>query len=294
MTSTEALAAEFNITPSTLKKWLKGNKPSRGKYVKVCQSIFDQFEYVDEEWFPKTKPNNTETISPVSEKEPSETAEPTIEQIATSTENNSKEVENEDLHKPFVSRDNQIVILDPIIKNQYRCIGVVKGRYIPGNEDIREGILLTDSGVFRASILKSNWSPPVDEKIWITWVRTNKEEPHLYFCLKGIYPKDPSELDKDIFNVRGNLVLWKPDRKRLVIGVRPNKKAIKEFKQFYIDIEGTLTEPRLDSFWDVTATREGNHLVMVEGKEIFPPLLKKKKKVKQKNRKKHRSEIICH
>ena len=292
MISTEALAAEFNITPSTLKKWLNGNKPSRGKYVSICQSIFEQFEYVDGEWTPKTKPNNSETISPINEKQTPATVETTKEQITTSNENNSKEVEDEDLHKPFVSRENQIVILDPIIKNQYRCIGVVKGRYIPGNEDIREGILLTNSGVFPASILKSNWSPPVDEKIWVAWVRTNKEEPHLYFCLKGIYPKDPSELDKDIFNVRGNLVLWKPERKRLVITVRPNKTAIKDFKPFYIDIEGTLTEPRLDSFWDVTATREGNHLVMVEGKEIFPPL--KKKKVKKKNTRKQKSDIVCH
>ena len=290
MISTEALAAEFNITPSTLKKWLKGSKPSKGKYVRVCQSIFDQFEYVDGEWVAKNEPNNTETILPVSEKQPSETAKPTSEQIVTSTDTSLLEVKSEKSNETELV-SNKIKLQEPGYKNQYRCLGLVKGRYIPGNETIKKGILLTDSGVFPASIFKSNWFPPVDEKIWITWVRTDKEEPHLYFCLREFKEEDPSELDKDIFNVRGNLVIWKPERKRLVIVVRPNKDAIKDFKPFYIDIEGNLTEPRLDSFWDVTATREGNHLVMLEGQEIFPPL--KKKKVKQKKTKKQQPEILC-
>ncbi len=288
MISTEALAAEFNITPSTLKKWLKGNKPSRGKYVRVCQSIFEQFEYVDGKWIPKS----TETILPANEKQPSETAQPTSEQIVTSTDTGLLEVKGNksDL---IELETNKVKLQEPGFKNQYRCLGLVKGRYIPGNETIKKGILLTDSGVFPASIVKSNWSPPADEKIWITWVRTDKEEPHLYFRLREVKEEDPSELDKDIFNVRGNLVLWKPERKRLVIAIRPNKNAVEDFKPFYINIEGTLSEPHLDSFWDVTAIREGNHLVMVEGKEIFPPLKKKKKKVKQKNTGSQRSEILC-
>ncbi len=260
MISTEALAAEFNITPSTLKKWLKGSKPSKGKYVRVCQSIFDQFEYVDGEWVAKNEPNNTETILPVSEKQPSVTAKPTSEQIATSTDTGLLEVKNEksDLTE-LVS--NKIKLQDPGFKNQYRCLGLVKGRYIPGNETIKKGILLTDSGVFPASILKRNWSPPVDEKIWITWIRTGKEEPHLHFCLREFKEEDPSNLNKDIFNVRGNLRIWRPDQNKFVIAIRPNKNAIEDFKPFYIDIQGTITEPRADSFWDVIAIREGNHLV---------------------------------
>lgn len=53
MAKTEVIAAAFKISPPTLQKWLDGDKPTRGKYVSICQEIFAKFDYVDGEWIPK-------------------------------------------------------------------------------------------------------------------------------------------------------------------------------------------------------------------------------------------------
>ncbi len=72
MAKTEVIAAAFKISPPTLQKWLDGDKPTRGKYVSVCQEIFTKFDYIDGEWFPKDepkqKPEASEPLDVVKEK----------------------------------------------------------------------------------------------------------------------------------------------------------------------------------------------------------------------------------
>ncbi len=53
MAKTEVIAAAFKISPPTLQKWLDGDKPTRGKYLSICQEIFAKFDYVDGEWLSK-------------------------------------------------------------------------------------------------------------------------------------------------------------------------------------------------------------------------------------------------
>ncbi|MGF1490032.1 MAG: hypothetical protein ACFBSE_23340 [Prochloraceae cyanobacterium] len=93
MAKTEVIAAAFKISPPTLQKWLDGDKPTRGKYVSICQEIFAKFDYVDGEWFPKeeTKQEETGEIDLTSETEAKNKQEKSIADKDTIADPNSKD-----------------------------------------------------------------------------------------------------------------------------------------------------------------------------------------------------------
>ncbi|AFZ49158.1 hypothetical protein [Dactylococcopsis salina] len=181
-----------------------------------------------------------------------------------------------------------IYIQDPEIRNQYRSTGIVRGLYVPSDTASCQGILMTRDGLFSAELFRRWWKPPHQELVWNCWAKTLHNEPSLHFILKGTYRDEegknipPESILEDRFSIRGNLLFWNEDKENFGISIRPNKDAIRRFHPFFIEIKGKLVDPKPGAFWEVEAVRKGNELVLVEGKEVFPPFKKKKGKGKGK------------
>lgn len=165
----------------------------------------------------------------------------------------------------------------------YRATGIVRGRFIPCDRGRRRGILVTPDAPFPAAV-KGPWKAPkdTDERLWNVWVKTAEDEAGLHFQLKGPYrdleslePVPPETLDGDLFSIRGNLRWWDAREGRFAIRVRPNGDCIRQFKPFTLVMRGHLPQPRSDSFWEIQATREGSELVLVDGRELYPPMPKR-------------------
>ena len=87
-------------------------------------------------------------------------------------------------------------------------------------------------------------------------------------------PIDPKYLEQDYFSIRGKLIWWnqkEEDDKHFAIRIALNDPQQRFFKPFFLVIYGSLSDPKAGAFWDVTATRKGNRLVLLEGKEVYPP-----------------------
>lgn len=176
-----------------------------------------------------------------------------------------------------------IYIQDPAIKNQYRSTGIIKGIYLPSDTGKAHGILITQDGLFSAELFRMWSKPPQHETIWNCWAKTLSNEPSLHFILKGIYREEdgsqisPDKIKEDRFSIRGNLVFWNEEKGNFGLKIHPNKEAIRQFKPFFVQIQGRLVSPKPGAFWEVEAVRQGDKLVMVEAQEVFPPFKKKGK-----------------
>ena len=144
-----------------------------------------------------------------------------------------------------------------------------------------KGELHAADGTFPASIRHPWWNPPEGEQVFNCWVKTTTDT-GLMFCLKGYYldadkqPVSPGQLEEDTFSIRGSLQWWDAETGKCAIAISPNKDATRQFKPFFVVIQGHLPKPRKGSFWEIEATREGDKLVLLDGREVFPPQKKKK------------------
>lgn len=183
---------------------------------------------------------------------------------------------------PTVEEPTRLSINPPEKPNQCRAIGLVKGQFIPQEGNWKKGILVTPDQPFPARIVSYLRRLPSSEVIWRVWVKTRSDESGLSFELKSYItnsdktPVDPSYLEQDYFSIRGQLFFWRLAEeeadKQFAISIRPNNNQYSTFKPFFLVIYSELPQPpRKKSFWDVTVTREGKKLVLLEGKEVFPP-----------------------
>jgi hypothetical protein len=116
--------------------------------------------------------------------------------------------------------------------------------------------------------------------IWRAWVKTKSNQKGLSFKLKSYLrdeahnPIDPNHLEQDYFSIRGQLLWWnqkEEEDKNFAIRIAPNDPEQCFFIPFFLVIYGEISALQVGAFWDVTATREGNRLVLLEGKEVYPP-----------------------
>lgn len=185
--------------------------------------------------------------------------------------------------KSKTNPQNLLTFHPPDKPNQYRAIGLVKGQFISEQGNPQRGILVTPDQVFPARLAPYLPNPPQTEVIWRVWVKTHFTEEGLSFYLKSCvrdeenHPISPQHLQQDYFSIRGQLQWWNLEEKQLGIRITPNSPQERSFKPFFLVIHGELSNPQKNSFWELSATREGKTLVLQEGQEIYPPKHKKKK-----------------
>lgn len=174
---------------------------------------------------------------------------------------------------------NQPEIKAPSEPSQYRAVGLIKGQFIPSEDDFHRGVLVTPDLPFPAILMPKIKTPPTTEVIWRVWMRTKNNEEGLRFVLMSYAhdtdgtPVETHHLEQDYFSIRGNLLWWDTEKEDPCFGIRinPNRSHQRSFKPFFITIYGTLSKPKKDAFWEVTATRKGKQLVFLRGQEIYSP-----------------------
>ena len=96
MASTIAIAASFQINPEKLETWAKGDKPTDEKELKICNEIFNQFQFIDGEWSPiKIKAKNTKTTKAKGKKKGTKKAASTTDSEAASNKYNTESIVSE-------------------------------------------------------------------------------------------------------------------------------------------------------------------------------------------------------
>jgi len=210
---------------------------------------------------------------------------------------------------------NQTAIAPPDTQLQYRAIGLVRGRYIPSQENFNSGILLLDDDntIAPANILSGSTAHFLNKHqdllpsshVWLVYPRTKLQPPYLRFIITALRSKG-SLCEVDYFSVRGSIVGQDLEAGKFVVRVDRNadaadeKKKPKDRKFFLLTIRGKLTnEEAKGQFWDLNLSREQDHLVLKDDSDatfvaqVFEPKPKKKKKRKKRRRSKAKKPNSC-
>lgn len=197
---------------------------------------------------------------------------------------------------------------------QYRAIGLVRGRYLPSEEQFNRGELLTEDGVKidavllgRVTSLVKKHLDPEQDHLWVVYPRTREKMEDLHIQVVGVWepeslqrPDSPEEETEDAgesaehltlhapqprknyFSVRGEIVFYDDETKRVVVRIQQAPKRPSDSpKAFKLNLQGDLPGSRtVGHFWDLSVERQGDTLTIIRGERIamIPPQRQKKKR----------------
>ncbi len=204
----------------------------------------------------------------------------------------------------------QLPIPPPSEPLQYRAIGLIRGIYMPSVEQFTQGTLLaTDSTLIDAvllgrvmSLLKNHLNL-AEPHLWVVYPRTRKEDNKLHVQIVGVWepekltmstqPSDSASRSRVVavedtfatdsplngyFSIRGEVVFQAKEEEDVFIKIiQAPRKQTDTPKFFKLKLKCSLPEKMVGRFWDFQVRREGDDLVVQEGKEIAQLRIKKKK-----------------
>jgi len=185
------------------------------------------------------------------------------------------------------SEPNPLPIPSPSQPNESRALGLVKGQFLPSQDQEKKGLLLTPEHPFPAKLSSKLRKPPTTEAIWRVWMKTTPHSEGLHFFLRSYVgdeekkPLDPNHLEQDFFSIRGQLLWWKTQEEQeahYAVRIAPNDPQRISFPPFLILVYGSLSNPKKGAFWDIQATRQGKRLVVVQAQEVEVQSRRKKPK----------------
>ncbi|MBD2682257.1 MULTISPECIES: hypothetical protein [Nostoc] len=174
---------------------------------------------------------------------------------------------------------------------EYRAIGRLWGRYVPSEDLIYQGQLITADGVMletnlakRASILVQNARIDLSlEYLWTAYPRTLLEDSLTKLRVSLINVRTPKEytdsvkaelqLLADNFSVQG--VVVHQDLEQGIVEVKIHRKPRSDFeppKDFQLRLQGYLPPKSIKQFWNFYVRRVGTSLVIQSGECIKSPL----------------------
>lgn len=188
---------------------------------------------------------------------------------------------------------------------QYRAIGLVRGKYMPSEEQFTRGFILTDDEVLIDSVLLGRVMSLVKKHInldeshlWVVYPRTREKDLDLHMQIVGVWEPDklnrtasdeaaeeatePSaeepaaieDLDDRYFSVRGEVVYQSDEEERLLVKIRrAPKPGETEGKAFKVALKGVLQGKALGYFWEMQVQRQNSDLLITEAVQIamVPP-----------------------
>lgn len=174
----------------------------------------------------------------------------------------------------------------PDFPTMYRCIGLVRGQYLPSVDSFSAGVLIAEDGSkYPAFLLNkvSKWLSDNPDQlsqshIWSVWPRTLKDSPGLFLHLMCIsHPQDETRQKAiaaavDYFSIRG-VVVFQDDGK---LGVRikrnqkppQGKEKATAWQPFIVVVDGFLPTAKRGQFWELDCCRDGERLVMEDARLI--------------------------
>ena len=196
---------------------------------------------------------------------------------------------------------------------QYRAIGLLRGRYVPSDDQFTRGNLTTHDGTLieavllgRVMSLIKNHLELEQEHLFVVYPRTREKEEDLHAQIVGVWepeklnkadaPADAAvepvaatpkvayqpaaDVDDDYFSIRGEIVYHDPEGKSVVVKIQqaPRKKDDNKMRAFKLKLDGVLSGKVVGYFWDLQVRRQTNALVIEAGSPIamIPPKKKPK------------------
>ena len=214
--------------------------------------------------------------------------------------------------EPGVTR--QQPISPPSEPKQYRAIGLLRGRYVPSEEQFTRGEMIMSDGTTLEAVLLGrimslvkNHLDLTQDHLWVVYPRTREMQTNLHAQIVGVWeperlrkdeedgeeaqaapqpapePMSPGHED-DYFSIRGEIVFHAPERGNLVVKIQqaPRKESEKA-KAFKLQLSGQLPSERtVGYFWDLQVKRQLNSLVVTSGTSIglIPPRKRDKDEVR--------------
>lgn len=157
---------------------------------------------------------------------------------------------------------------------QYRAIGIVRGKYTPDDpEQLSKGAIATADGTIEAVLLGrvisliKNHIDLEQEHVWVVYPRTRQDDDHLHLQILGIWePENLDEIDEDgeeippssdevedgFFSIRGQVIFYDAENKKVIIKIRQSPKKPGEKPKFFkIQLFGALPERPINHFYDL-------------------------------------------
>jgi hypothetical protein len=180
---------------------------------------------------------------------------------------------------------------------QYRAIGLVRGRYVPSDDQFNRGYLQTADGSTLDAVLLGQVMSLVKKHLdleashlWVVYPRTREKQAGLHIQIVGVWEPEALQAEDrsaavgsegsaapqadDYFSVRGEVMFQSPDQEYVVVRIQQSpRKTSEEPKSFKLRLEGALPTRAVGYFWDLEAQRQGNQLVIQQGQSIamVPP-----------------------
>ncbi|NDJ25751.1 hypothetical protein GS682_30035 [Nostoc sp. B(2019)] len=176
----------------------------------------------------------------------------------------------------------------PHFLTMYRCIGIVKGKYLPSAEAFSQGILVSkDGSIYPVTLgakleklLQGNPNLVASTSIWVVWPRIEKESKKLSFYIKGRQKEPTLDLQQTwllaadgYFSIRG--VVISQENGQLSVQIRRNfqvplgLESAMQWQPFIIEVEGLLPQQEVGDFWELDVKLVGFKLVMDEARLIM-------------------------
>lgn len=202
-------------------------------------------------------------------------------------------------------------ISPPSERMQYRAIGLLKGKYVPSEEQFHRGGIAVEDGTLVDAVLLGRVTSLIkkhvdlaSDHLWVVYPRTLYSEenvPALHVQIVGIWepetlnadtqeeesndpprylPTAEAEAEADTFSVRGEIAKYTEDKDEIVVNIVQKSKSetTKPKRPFKLLISGQLNGRATGYFWDLQVERQGGQLILQEGTQIavVPPKRKSK------------------
>ncbi len=184
----------------------------------------------------------------------------------------------------------------PSEPRQYRAIGLVRGQYMPSQEQLTRGTLLAADGTLidavllgRVMSLVKNHLDISQQHLWVVYPRTRQEDGNLHVQILGVWEPEnlsqtpletpePDNIATDgYFSIRGEVIYHSKDEGQVVAKIRQSPRKQDEKPKFFkLNLQGGLPERGINHFWDIQVQLQGNNLVIQQATDIGVMPVKKK------------------
>ncbi len=170
-------------------------------------------------------------------------------------------------------------ISPPTEELQYRAIGLVKGHYVPSEEQFTKGILHTADGTQLDAVLLGRIMNLVSKKLqsespylWVVYPRTRQQD-QLHVQIMGVWapeemgktppPEDTPEPESDYFSIRGEIIFQNQEKNVTIVKIRQApKKGETKPQSFKLQLNGNIDAKAVGYFCDLQVYRHGSGLTI--------------------------------
>ena len=185
----------------------------------------------------------------------------------------------------------QVPIPPPSHPRQFRAIGIVKGIFLPSQDKLTQGALLTSQETTIDTVLLGKMISLVKKHLdiakphlWVVYPRTRQEDDQLHFQIAGVWEPETLQLPPDdnaestipaiedgYFSIRGEVIFYSVEKETVVVKIRQSPKKPGERPKFFkLKLKGVLPDRPLHQFWDLRISLQGTALTIKEGTSLGP------------------------